>query len=664
MRTQRQSPVGTDSYAGIIRIRFQGSERASVSAAKQHPFEIEPIVTGRMDDVKSFPFLPGRKIGVNDMSRIPERLRDLRREMKARGIDVYVVPTADFHGSEYVGEHFKARQFITGFTGSAGTAVVTADEAGLWTDARYFLQAEAQLKDSGVTLYRMGEEGVPTLEKFVADKLPQGGCIGFDGRTVSGSEGRSFRKLADEKKGRLSVDEDLVGMIWRDRPPLPAGKVWRYGVEYAGKSTADKLADVRAELEKAGADRHILTSLYDIAWLLNVRGSDIAFVPVVLSYLAITKEECLWFVQRRAVPEEIEADLAAAGVSLRPYDAIYDYVKTIRAGEKVLMDSGSVNYRLCSTLPTGVVLRDQMNPSTPMKAAKNETELRATRSAHLKDAVVMCKFIYWLKNTVGKEPLTEISAADHLAEIAAAQPGFLDLSFGTICGYGPHGAIIHYGATPESDVPLRPEGLLLVDSGRHYLEGTTDITRTVALGPVTAEMKADFTRVARANLNLMYARFLYGCSGMNLDILAREPFWEEGLDYKHGTGHGIGHVLNVHEGPNGFRWRRSPDRSEHAVLEEGMITSDEPGIYLEGKYGVRLENEILCRKGEKNEYGQFMYFENLTFVPFDLEVIDPEQMDEREKRRLNDFHAQVYERVSPYLEPEEAAWLREATRPV
>ena len=596
------------------------------------------------------------------MSSIPQRLSELRREMKARSIDIYVVPTADYHGSEYVGEHFKARQFITGFTGSAGTAVITMTEAGLWTDARYFLQAEAQLEGSGVTLYRMAEEGVPTIHEFLSEKLPQGGCIGFDGRTVSGTEGRAYRKLADEKKGRLHVDEDLVGLIWAERPPLPAGKAWRYGIEYAGKSTAEKLRAVREEMEKAGADKHILTSLYDIAWLLNVRGSDIAFVPVVLSYLALTKKECIWFVQPAAVPAEIAAELADAGVSMQPYDEVYAYVKTIPAGEKVLMDASSVNYRLCSTLPAGVILRDQGNPSTPMKAAKNEAELKATRSAHLKDAVVMCKFLYWLKTNIGRIPMTEISAADYLAGIAAKQPGFLDLSFGTICGYGPHGAIIHYGATPETNVPLLPEGLLLVDSGRHYLEGTTDITRTIALGPVTAEMKADFTRVARANLNLMYARFLYGCSGMNLDILAREPFWEAGLDFKHGTGHGIGHVLNVHEGPNGFRWRQSPDRSEHAVLEEGMITSDEPGIYLEGKYGIRLENEILCRKGEKNEYGQFMYFENLTFVPFDLECIDPTQMDRSEIEKLNDFHAKVYEKVALYLEEEEAAWLKEATR--
>ncbi len=598
------------------------------------------------------------------MPGIPEKLARLRAEMKENGMDLYVVPTADYHGSEYVGEHFKARRYITGFTGSAGTAVITPTEAGLWTDARYFLQAEAQLAGSGVTLYRMGEEGVPTMREFIADRLPEGGCLGFDGRTVSFSEGRDLRLLAEKKGGSIRVDEDLVGKIWENRPPLPAAEAWRLGAEYTGRTTPEKLADVRREMEKAGADHHILTSLCDIAWLLNVRGGDIDFVPVVLSYLAMTRERCFWFVRPEAVPEELRKTLAEEGVELRPYDGIYDYIAGLRSGEKVMMDGSAVNYRLCSSLPAGVILRDQINPSVLLKAVKNETELAATRQAHLKDAVVMVKFIYWLKKYVGVLPMTEISAADKLREIASRQPGFLDLSFATICGYGPHGAIIHYGATPETDVPILPEGLLLVDSGRHYLEGTTDITRTIAMGPVTEEMKADFTRVARANLNLMYARFLYGCSGMNLDILAREPFWEAGADFKHGTGHGVGHLLNVHEGPNGFRWRQSPDRTEHAVLEEGMITSDEPGVYLEGKYGIRLENEILCRKGEKNEYGQFMYFENLTPVPFDLDVIDPAQMDEREIRRLNAFHADVYRRVAPLLEANERAWLKEATRPV
>lgn len=598
------------------------------------------------------------------MSRIPGRIEQLRREMAARKIDAYIVPTADYHGSEYVGDHFKARMYITGFTGSAGTAVITADKAGLWTDARYFLQASEQLRGSGVTLYRIGEEGVPTIREFLAQKLPEGGRIGFDGRCVSEADGRAYRKLAEEKGGSLCIDEDLVGLIWEERPPLPVAKAWVYGLEYAGRGTTEKLADIRTAMKKIGADRHILTSLYDIAWVLNVRGGDIDSVPVVLSYLAVTGDDCIWFVRDEVLTDELRAYLKVCGVTRQPYDAIYDYLAAIRAGEKVLMDTCAVNCRVCASLPAGVVVRSEQNPSVDMKAVKNETELACTRRAHLKDAVVMCRFIYWLKKNIGRIPMTEISASDHLASLAAEQPGFLDLSFETICGYAAHGAIVHYGATAESDIPLQPEGLLLVDSGRHYLDGSTDITRTIALGPVTAEMKADYTRVARANLNLMYARFLYGCSGMNLDVLAREPFWEVGMDFKHGTGHGIGHLLNVHEGPNGFRWKQSPDRSEHAVLEEGMITSDEPGVYIEGKYGVRLENEILCRKGEKNEYGQFMYFENLTFVPFDLDVIDPDQMDRTDIWRLNEFHAQVYEKVAPLLEPEEAEWLREATRPI
>ncbi len=598
------------------------------------------------------------------MSNAASRLAALRREMEKRKIDLYVVPTADYHASEYVGEHFKARQYLTGFTGSAGTAVIARDRADLWTDGRYFLQAEAQLRFSGVTLRKMGEEGVPTLEEYLASALPEGGVLAFDGRCVSTAQGRRFQALAEKKHGRILAEEDLVGAIWEDRPPLPAGKAWVFGLEYAGKSTPDKLRAIRECMAKAGAEKHVLSSLYDIAWILNLRGSDIQSVPVVLSYLAVTETECLWFVREEVLTEEVLSYLRDCGVERRPYEEIYAYMGGIPAGEKVLLDLGTVNWRLSSSLPAGVVVRDQRDPSVLMRSIKNETEIRCTREAHLKDAAVMCRFLYWLKTNVGKTPMTEISVSDHLAALAAGQPGFLELSFGTICGYAEHGAIIHYGAAEESNAPLRPEGLLLVDSGRHYLEGSTDVTRTVALGPVTEAMRQDYTRVARANLSLMSARFLYGCSGMNLDILARGPLWESSLDFKHGTGHGVGHVLNVHEGPNGFRWRQSPDRSEGAVLEEGMITSDEPGVYREGEYGIRLENEILCRKGEKNEYGQFMYFENLTWVPFDLALIDPSAMDERERRRLNEFHREVYEKVAPLLTVEETAWLREATRPV
>lgn len=595
---------------------------------------------------------------------IPERLARLRREMEKRNIAAYIVPTADFHGSEYVGEHFKARSYITGFTGSAGTAVVTLKEAMLWTDGRYFLQAERQLQGSTVTLCRMGEEGVPTMTEYLRDTLGEGETLGFDGRVIDAALGAQLQKLAEEKHGALSVDEDLVGLIWEDRPPLPCAPVKVLAEKYAGKSAAEKLSDVRAAMEKAGAQVHLLTSLYDIAWLLNVRGGDIDYVPVVLSNLALTAEKCLWFVQKAALSPAVEQYLAPLGVETRPYEDFYAYAEAIPAGTRVLLDTRVCNARLCSALGAGVEIVDRPNPTVAMKAVKNPVEIANTREAHRKDAVAMIRFIRWLKTNVGKMPITEISAADYLAARRAEQEGFLDLSFATICGYNDHGAIIHYGATPETDVPLAPQGLLLVDSGGHYLEGTTDITRTIALGPVTEEMREAFTLVLRSHLQLANARFLYGCTGVNLDILARGPLWEVGLDYKHGTGHGVGHILNVHEGPNGFRWRTSPDRSEDSVLEEGHITSDEPGLYFEGKFGIRTESELLCRRGEKNGYGQFMYFENLTYVPIDLDAVDPDRLTSTEKRWLNEYHAGVYDTMAPLLTEEERAWLRDATRAI
>lgn len=594
---------------------------------------------------------------------IPERLAALRQEMKEKNIAVYVVPTADFHESEYVGEHFKARRFITGFTGSAGTAVITQKEAGLWTDGRYFVQAAKQLEGTTVTLYRMGEEGVPTVDEYIAQNLQEGEVIGFDGRVVNARWGKKLQEIAEEKHGSLYVEEDLIDKIWMDRPPMAKEPVWILEEKYSGKSTKEKLNAVREKMKEAKADVHLLASLYDISWLLNVRGNDISYVPVVLSYLALTENECIWFVQEDVLDENVRSYLRENAITTKPYHAFYEYVKTLE-NRKVLLNPAVINTRIYNSIPRSADIIEAEDPSLMMKAVKNPVEIENTRNAHVKDAVAMCKFMYWLKQNVGKQEMTEISAADHLAELRAQQEGFLDLSFDTICGYADHGAIVHYAATPESDVKLKPEGLLLVDSGGHYLEGTTDITRTFALGPVTDEMKADFTRVCRANMNLANARFLYGCSGMNLDVIAREPFWEAGLDFKHGTGHGVGYILNVHEGPNAFRYKGTPDRPGGTVFEEGMVTTDEPGIYIEGKYGIRLENELVCRKGEKNTYGQFMYFENLTYVPFDLDAIDPDQMTGVEKKRLNDYHANVYKVVSPYLEGEELAWLKEATRAI
>ena len=595
---------------------------------------------------------------------VRERLQKLRAEMAKRNIDIYVVPTADFHESEYVGEHFKARKFITGFTGSAGTAVITMTEAGLWTDGRYFVQAAKQLEDSTIELRKMGEEGVPTVDEYIENTLKEGQCLGFDGRVVNGAWGKKLSEIVAKKNGSMSVDEDLIDLIWEDRPALSKAPVMIFDNKYTGKDIKEKFADVRAKMEENGATVHLISSLYDIAWLLNVRGGDINYVPVVLSYLSITKDTCTWFLQEEIITPELKAYLDANDIKTAPYDSFYEYVKNIGADETVMMNTKVVNYRICSNIPKSAKVVDCPDPTVLMKAVKNEVEIDNARKAHLKDAVAMCKFMYWLKTNVGKIPMTELSVSKYLADLRAEQEGFLDLSFETICGYADHGAIVHYSATPESDKEILPESFLLVDSGGHYLEGTTDITRTFALGEVTDEMKDMFTRVLRSNINLASAKFRQGCCGLNFDILARAPFWDIDMDYNHGTGHGVGNVLNVHEGPNSFHWRAYPGRSSDSEILAGMITTDEPGVYLEGKFGIRTENELVARLGTKNEYGQFMYFENLTYVPVDLDAVDPSQMTDAEKTYLNNYHADIYEKVSPYLSAEEAEFLKKYTRAI
>ena len=595
---------------------------------------------------------------------IPERLAALREEMKRRGIDIYVVPTADFHESEYVGEHFKARKFITGFTGSAGVAVITMTEAGLWTDGRYFVQAERQLEGSTVTLYRMAEEGVPTVEEFVSAKLPEHGCLGFDGRVVNAAWGEKLQKITEDKKGTLHVNEDLIDLIWKDRPPLSRKPAFILEEKYSGKSTKEKIADVRAKMAEEGANVHILTSLCDIAWLLNIRGGDITSVPVVLSYLVLTDSESIWFLQEEILDDRIREYLKENKITTKAYDEIYEYVPGIPADAVVLMNKSGVNYRICSELKKEIRVINKPNPTELMKAIKNPVEVDNIRNAHVKDGVAVTKFMYWLKNNIGKIPMTEISASDYLEARRREQENFIDLSFGTISAYGANAAMMHYSATAESDTELKPEGFLLVDSGGHYYEGTTDITRTFVLGPISDKMKKHFTAVCRSNLSLANAKFLYGVCGLNLDILSRGPLWELGIDYKCGTGHGVGYILNVHEGPNGFRWKIVPERHDSGVLEEGMITTDEPGVYLEGEYGIRTENELVCHKAEKNEYGQFMEFENITYAPIDLDGIDPDQMTSREKEMLNAYHKKVYEVLSPYMTEEENAWLKEYTRAI
>lgn len=414
--------------------------------------------------------------------------------------------------------------------------------------------------------------------------------------------------------------------------------------------------------KKAGI--HILTSLYDIAWLFNIRGGDIPHVPVVLSFAVITLEKSFWFIHEEVLDEKIRAYCKENQIIIKPYEAVYQYAKEIPAGEKVLLDRHIVNYQICRSLGTGVTVIQDINPSEQMKAVKNQTELTNIRKAHVRDGVVVTKFMYWLKTQIGKEEITELSAANYLDDLRRKQELFEDLSFDTISAYGENAAMMHYTATLQSNARLQPQGFLLVDSGGHYLDGSTDITRTIALGKLTQQEKFHFTTVCRCNLNLAAAKFLYGCRGTNLDILARGPLWNLGLDYKCGTGHGIGYLLNVHEGPNGFRWRIPVDGRSDCVLEEGMVTTDEPGIYLEGKYGIRTENELICKKAEKNEYGQFMEFEVITYVPIDLDAIIPEEMTARERGLLNNYHKLVYQKISPFLNAEEKEWLKEYTREI
>ncbi len=584
--------------------------------------------------------------------------------MREAGIDIYLIPTSDFHESEYVGGHFKAREFMSGFTGSAGTLVVTQTQAGLWTDGRYFIQAEAQLKNSGIDLYKMGMKDVLSVEDFVIENIPEEGKLGIDGRVINSRLGIKLEERLKEKNASISYNRDIVDEIWEDRPALSCEPAFLLDIQYAGKSRKEKLEDLRKKLEEEKADVFILTCLDDIAWLFNIRGNDIPYNPVVLSYVIITKEKGYFFVNEGVLNTEIKEAFQVDQIEIMPYDAIYDFVKQFSGTDVVLLDKGKVNYAIIRNLNPDIKIIDKVNPTTLAKAVKNEVELENLRKSHLKDAVAVTKFMYWLKTKVGKEEITEITASDYLENLRREQEGFIELSFDTICAYQEHAAMMHYSASKETDVSLKPEGLLLVDSGGQYYEGTTDITRTFVLGSIEEEWKKHFTLVVKSMLNLANAKFLYGCTGLNLDILARGPLWNLGIDYRCGTGHGVGYLLNVHEAPNGFRWKHVPERNDQAILEAGMVTTDEPGVYIEGSHGIRIENELICKKAEENEYGQFMNFEMLTYVPIDLDGIDKQYLNSTDIEQINRYHQMVYEKVSPYLNSEEREWLQTYTREI
>lgn len=596
------------------------------------------------------------------MSNIAERIARLRALMEERNIDACLVPTSDYHESEYVGEHFACRQYITGFTGSAGTALITGNWAGLWTDGRYFVQAAAELKDTGVELMKAGQPGVPALEEYLEQNLAAGSVLGFDGRVINGRMGEDLKNRLADKQISVNPGAALVDELWENRPLLSAEPVWILEEKYAGKAAAEKIRDLRQEMAKRGADVHIITTLDDIVWLLNIRGGDTPCNPVVLSYLSVTQKELILFVNPAVISDEVQAYLTNLGVTVRPYNDVYAYAAEIK-NSRVLLEKGKVNFAILSGLDESNRILDQMNLTVLPKAIKNETEIENMKIAHIKDGVTMTRFIYWMKKNIGKVPMTECSAADKLDEMRLAG-GALDLSFSTISAYGPNAAMCHYHAVPETCATLEAKGLYLVDSGGQYLEGTTDITRTFALGPVTEKEREHYTLVLMSMLRLGNVKFLQGCSGLSLDYVAREVLWKRGLDYNHGTGHGIGYLLNVHERPAGIRFRVVPERQDSAPFEAGMVCSDEPGLYIEGSHGIRTENQMFCKKDEKNEYGQFLKFEFLTCVPIDTEPLDVSLMSKEDVACLNEYHAWVYETIAPHLDGEEKEWLRQVTQTV
>ena len=618
------------------------------------------------------------------MNLYQERLALLRDVMRENGIDFFMIPTADYHQSEYVADFFKTREFYSGFTGSNGTLLVSQDFAGLWTDGRYFIQAERELEGSGIVLMRMADPGVPDIGTYLSGHMPEGGVLGFDGRCVCAREGMELSALLAPKHVRLKTDLDPAEGIWQDRPALPCTKVFLLDeTEYAGETVSSKLGRLRAELKKNGADCFVTGRLDEIMWLFNIRANDVECNPVALSYAVVTAECQALFLQRDSVTQELEEFAHRSGITLCAYEEILPFLRGMDQPEKVLYDAAGLSYSLYAAVleragEEKTVQKD--SPLQQMKAVKNPVEIRNIRSCYIEDSAALCRFIYRITRRAKKaaenaeqipaplldeegRPVTEYTAAMELDALRAQISDFVELSFPTIAGYGPNAAMMHYEADEENAAQLHAQGMYLVDSGGQYLRGTTDVTRTFALGPVTDEMKKHFTLTAVGNLQLQSAVFLSGCTGKNVDILSREPLWQIGIDYKCGTGHGIGYLLNVHEGPQNIRWRFAPGQKE-AVLEEGMIVSDEPGVYLEGQYGIRIETILLVTKICENGDGTFLGFEPLTFVPIDRNLIDPAYLTPQTLRVLNEYHRMTWEKISPFLSEEEQEWLREQTAPI
>ncbi len=608
-----------------------------------------------------------------DKTTIVGRLDALRNKMTAEEIDMVLISSTDCHGSEYVADYFKVTEFFSGCTSDNVMMLITEKNAYLWTDGRYFLSAEAELKDTGITLMKSGEPGVPTLNMFLDQNLEEGMVLAYDGCTIRCDRGSMFRQIAMHKGAAVRGDFLPAEGIWEDRPTLPSGKITHFlSKDMTGESIESKLVKIREKMKLKKATAMVIAKPDDIMWIFNVRGNDIPYNPVAISYCIILGNEVNLYIPGYEA-EDLKKYAKENGFNVYPYDLFFEDLKEFDENDRIWLDYVTCSDRILEILSAkGITSVVGTYPSTELKAKKNPEELRRLRECYRIDSLILCRFLYYVQKTVGKEPMTECSLADKLDYMRSTISDYLDLSFETISAYGPNAAIVHYEPKAGEDLAIEAKGFYLVDSGGQYLSGTTDVTRTIALGEITDEMRKDFTLVTIANLRLLNARFLYGCTGANLDMYARSALWEHAVDYKHGTGHGIGFILNVHEGPQNIGWRiLSPASGKlnsegvKTVFEPGMITSDEPGIYRDGEYGIRIETIMECVEDEYNEYGQFLRFCPLTYVPIDLNSLDLSLMDASDKKRLNEYHKAVFEKIAPGLTDEkELAWLKEATREV
>lgn len=592
---------------------------------------------------------------------VKQRLESFRKEMKAQGLDAYIIPTSDPHMSEYPAPCWKYREWISGFTGSAGTVVVTADKAGLWTDSRYFLQAESQLKDTGIDLYRLMLPDTPSIADFLKSGLKEGDKVGYNGLTYSIGEAESLASDL-EKKGILTDgSKPIADIVWTERPSVPDAQVFEMPYEYAGKSTVEKIGEIRKMLEEAGADFTVLSALDEVAWTFNFRGSDVLYNPVGVSYAIIGTDRAILFIEESKLPVELKERLEKEGVEILPYDSLTETLKSLPEGSHFMLDRVRTNSAIGDSLPANSVIINAISPANTLKSIKNATELKGFSNAVLKDGIAMTRFFKWLEEAMAKgEKVTELSAAAKLKDFRAQQPLFISESFAPISSYGPHGAVVHYSPTPETDVELHPDSLYLIDSGGQYLDGTTDITRTIALLPEpTEQMKSDFTAALRGTIDIAMARFPKGIRGCLLDAYARHALWDAGINYLHGTCHGIGHCLNVHEGPQSIRMEENPVK-----IEVGMVMSDEPAMYRAGEYGIRTENMIVVREDIKTQFGEFLAFDTITLCYIDTRLIDKTRMTPKEIDWLNNYHERVYTLLSPHLTKEESEWLRNKTLPI